>query len=177
MSARQIPTNEQSCLPHRTANALCDVDIHRVEDPIKLQPGPSILPPSWLDQQEPWARENQQLKNNPQNENFSPRSPKAMISIKDNKDFLRGYYEKVFQNLQQANCRIIAKAYVRIVEPRKQINYPYNGRKVIAGRTHEFDPDMTKPPWWPAGVRHREPDHLLKTGNGILPSPNISEVY
>jgi hypothetical protein len=84
-----------------------------------------------------------------------------MISIRD-QDFLRGYYEKVFQNLQQTNCRVIAKAYVKLVEPRKQVNYPYNGRKIVAGRTQQLEPDATKPPWWPAGVSHREPDHLPK---------------
>jgi hypothetical protein len=158
------------------ANTICGVDIHGVEGPINLQPGPPIRPASWLGQQEPWAREHQQLRTKPWNEKLSPSSPKTMISIKD-EDFLRGYYEKGFQNLQQTNCRIIAKAYVKLVEPRKQINYPYNGRKVVAGRIQQFDPDMTKPPWWPAGVRHREPDHLLKTGIGILPSPNIGVNY
>lgn len=35
-------------------------------------------------------------------------SQKATISVTD-KDALRRYYEKVFQNLQQTNCRVIAK--------------------------------------------------------------------
>ncbi|OQE34518.1 hypothetical protein PENNAL_c0643G07436, partial [Penicillium nalgiovense] len=75
---------------------------------------------------------------------------------------LRRYYEKVFQNLQQTNCRVIAKAYVKVVEPRKQLQYPYNGRKTVAGITRQMSPEDTKPPWWPPGVSHREPDHLLK---------------
>ncbi|KAJ5982660.1 hypothetical protein N7451_012760 [Penicillium sp. IBT 35674x] len=83
------------------------------------------------------------------------------ISISD-KVFLRRYYERVFQNLQQTNCRIIAKVYVRLIEPRKQVQYPYNGRKIVAGRTQQFTPEETKPPWWPPEVRHRDPDHLLK---------------
>jgi hypothetical protein len=77
---------------------------------------------------------------------------------------LRLYYEKIFQNLQQTNCRIIAKAYIKLVEPRKQVNYPYNGRKIVEGRTQQLDPEATKPPWWPQGVSHREPDHLPKVG-------------
>ncbi|KAJ5743785.1 hypothetical protein N7533_008655 [Penicillium manginii] len=85
----------------------------------------------------------------------------AFISIRD-KDFLRRYYEKIFQNLQQTNCRVLAKAYVKLVEPRKQVNFPYNGRKIVAGQTQQLDPDDTKPPWWPTGVSHREPDHLPK---------------
>lgn len=84
---------------------------------------------------------------------------------------LRHYYEKVFQNLQQTNCRVLAKAYIKLVEPRKQVNYPYNGRKIVAGRTRQLDPDETKPPWWPSGVSHREPDHLPKAGKLSSPLP------
>lgn len=56
------------------------------------------------------------------------------IPVND-KGLLRQYYEKVFQNLQQTNCRAIAKVYVRLVEPRKQFQFPYNGRKIAAGKT------------------------------------------
>lgn len=96
---------------------------------------------------------------------------KASIAVKD-KDVLRRYYEKVFQNLQQTNCRVIAKAYVKLVEPRKQVNYPYNGRKIVAGSTRQLSPDETKPPWWPSGVSHREPDHLPKIGKRTIPRRN-----
>ncbi|KAJ5444840.1 uncharacterized protein N7458_008712 [Penicillium daleae] len=85
----------------------------------------------------------------------------TVISLRDTY-FLRRYYAKVFENLQQTNCRLIAKFYVKLVEPRKQILYPYNGRKTVAGITYEMTPNETKPPWWPSGVRHREPDHLHK---------------
>lgn len=94
------------------------------------------------------------------------RGPQAMISIID-RNLLRKYYEKAFGHLQQTNCRILAKAYVKLVEPRKQVNYPYNGRKVAAGVTQQLDPEATKPPWWPPGVSHREPDHLPKAGKGF----------
>ena len=79
-------------------------------------------------------------------------------------DLLRQYYEKVFQNLQQENCRVIAKIYVKLVEPRKQVHYPYNGRKLVEGKKQQFNPEETRPPWWPLGVTHREPDHLPKSG-------------
>ncbi|KAE8161164.1 hypothetical protein BDV40DRAFT_313353 [Aspergillus tamarii] len=78
------------------------------------------------------------------------------------KDLLRTYYEKAFENFQQLNCRAIAKAFVKLVEPRKQVNHPYNGRKTTAGSSQRVDPELTKPKWWPTGVTHREPDHLLK---------------
>jgi hypothetical protein len=85
-----------------------------------------------------------------------------------NRSLLQKYYEQAFENLQQTNCRVLAKAYIKLVEPRKQVNYPYNGRKVVAGTCQQFDPEMTKPPWWPSGVRHREPDHILKSGKGLI---------
>lgn len=86
-----------------------------------------------------------------------------MLPIR-NRSLLRRYYEKAFESLQQINCRILAKAYIKLVEPRKQVNYPYNGRKIISGTSQQFDPELTKPAWWPSGVTHREPDHLLKPG-------------
>ncbi|KAJ5292207.1 hypothetical protein N7478_001458 [Penicillium angulare] len=79
------------------------------------------------------------------------------------RDLLRRYYEKVFQNLQQANCRVISKIYIRLAEPRRQAQYPYNGRKSVEGKMQQFNPEETKPPWWPLGVTHREPDHLPKS--------------
>lgn len=69
-----------------------------------------------------------------------------------------------FENFQQLNCRAIAKAFVKLVEPRKQVNHPYNGRSTTAGMSQRVDPELTKPQWWPEGIRHREPDHLLKFG-------------
>lgn len=117
-------------------------------------PGPwprwSGQTPNSQPRQRPWGMEPSMRSNQ-----------KAFISIRD-KDFLRRYYEKIFQNLQQTNCRVLAKAYVKLVEPRKQVNFPYNGRKIVAGQTQQLDPDDTKPPWWPTGVSHREPDHLPK---------------
>lgn len=62
------------------------------------------------------------------------------------------------------NCKAIAKSYIKLVEPRKQVHFPYNGRKVIAGVSRRVDPELTKPGWWPDGVEHREPDHLQKPG-------------
>lgn len=84
------------------------------------------------------------------------------------KGMLRRFYEQAFETLQQTSCRIIAKAWVKMIEPRKQLRFPYNGRKIVAGKTIQFSPEETKPPWWPPGVRHREPDHLPKTGKNII---------
>lgn len=97
------------------------------------------------------------------------RYPKTMLPVQ-NQDLLRGYYEKAFTSFKQLNCRILAKAYIKLVEPRKQVNFPYNGRKTVGGVARKFDPEETRPPWWPVGVVHREPDHLNKPRRfGIAP--------
>ncbi|KAH1634805.1 hypothetical protein KXX16_005846 [Aspergillus fumigatus] len=89
-------------------------------------------------------------------------------------DVLRQFYQKAFENLQQLNCRVIAKAFVKLVEPRKQVNHPYNGRRtVMGGPCQKLDPELTKPKWWPTGVQHKEPDHLLK--HGVADSSSLLE--
>ena len=67
------------------------------------------------------------------------------------------FYSAAFKNMQQMCCKVMAKAFVKLIEPKKQAHYPYT-----RGDAHA-------PPWWPdtAGensVRHKEPDHLLKPG-------------
>lgn len=76
------------------------------------------------------------------------------------------YYETALKHFQQINCRQIAKAFIKFIEPRKQVNHPYNGGKPPAGALpgQKGDPERTKPKWWPAGVQHKEPDHLKKEG-------------
>jgi hypothetical protein len=79
------------------------------------------------------------------------------------RDEILACYNAAFHSLQQTNCRLIAKAFIKAVEPKKQTRYPYNGgKKGPNGETG--DPEKTKPSWWPAGVTHREPDHLKKSG-------------
>lgn len=85
----------------------------------------------------------------------------GMLCIKD-REILMEYYKKAFEVFQQTNCRLIAKSYIRFIEPRKQVNFPYNGRAKMARSSQRADPELTKPGWWPAGVPHRGPDHLLK---------------
>jgi hypothetical protein len=74
------------------------------------------------------------------------------------------YYTQKFNDLQQTVCKIIAKAFVKCIEPRKQTNHPYRGGPGNA------------PAWWPSvpksgencdGVRHKEPDHLYKRGKRL----------
>ncbi|KAJ5815666.1 hypothetical protein N7474_007443 [Penicillium riverlandense] len=74
-------------------------------------------------------------------ENASSPRPLGMVPLRigDERSIL-GYYEGALKHFQQFNCRVVAKAFIRFIEPRKQ----------------------TKPEWWPLGVMHKEPDHLRK---------------
>ncbi|KAH7417655.1 hypothetical protein BKA64DRAFT_702420 [Cadophora sp. MPI-SDFR-AT-0126] len=65
------------------------------------------------------------------------------------------YYYVRFKDMQQSACKIMGKAFVKLVEPKKQTHHPYTKG------------DVKAPPWWPNTtgedcVRHKEPDHLLK---------------
>lgn len=65
---------------------------------------------------------------------------------------IEDYYTSRFAALQQATCKLVVKAWIKVIEPKKQMKFPYNKGEDL------------KPAWWPEGVRHREPDHLSKTG-------------
>jgi hypothetical protein len=74
---------------------------------------------------------------------------------------LEEYYGKKFDLIQQSICKVIAKAWIKVIEPKKQVNFPYqNGEK-------------NPPPWWPVGMRHKEPDHLSKSGRSVARTNNI----
>ncbi|TYJ58105.1 hypothetical protein B9479_001201 [Cryptococcus floricola] len=60
------------------------------------------------------------------------------------------YYEKRFSSVQQEVCKQVAKAWIKVVEPKKQSRFPYNKG------------DKSKPKWWPKSIEHRAPDHLTK---------------
>lgn len=70
------------------------------------------------------------------------------------------FYDQRFKSCQQSACKLIAKAWVKAVEPKKQSTHPYTGS------------DEKAPDWWPKPwgtskeekVRHKEPDHLYKRG-------------
>jgi hypothetical protein len=67
------------------------------------------------------------------------------------------FYFVRFKDMQQSSCKVMGKAFVKLVEPKKQTHHPYTKG------------DEKAPPWWPnttgeKAVRHKEPDHLLKPG-------------
>lgn len=81
------------------------------------------------------------------------------IKIGDS-DAVWSFYEQRFKNCQQTACKLIAKAWVKAVEPKKQSTHPYTG-------SDEKAPDWWPKPWGPTKddkVRHKEPDHLYKRG-------------
>ena len=87
-------------------------------------------------------------------------APQATIRISD-RPAIRAFYERCFKDFQQQGCKIFGKAWVKMMEPKKQSNHPY----VKGNQTGKA------PPWWPPtqgnkdeAVRHKEPDHLGKGG-------------
>lgn len=92
-----------------------------------------------------------------------PVSHTRQLKISDGGE-VTDFYGQRFKDLQQSACKVVAKAFVKIIEPKKQTNHPYTGGRAKA------------PAWWPLpskeggkdGVRHREPDHLLKPGPLII---------
>ncbi|KAL7270493.1 hypothetical protein RUND412_006800 [Rhizina undulata] len=60
------------------------------------------------------------------------------------------FFNTRFRQMQQLVCKVVAKAWIKVIEPKKQSNFPYNRG------------DESKPSWWPPNARHKEPDHLMK---------------
>ncbi|CAK7227762.1 hypothetical protein SEUCBS140593_006685 [Sporothrix eucalyptigena] len=85
------------------------------------------------------------------------RPTKIPVQISD-EQVIWNIYDQRFRGLQQTACKLIAKAWVKLVEPKKQSTHPYTGS------------DEKAPDWWPKPwgttrdekVRHKEPDHLYK---------------
>lgn len=71
-------------------------------------------------------------------------------------DGVDAYYTARFAALQQTTCKLVVKNWIKVIEPKKQMKFPYNKGEDL------------KPQWWPQGVRHREPDHLSKQGESRI---------
>ena len=76
-----------------------------------------------------------------------------------NEEEVEKFYGVRFKDMQQSACKVMGKAFVKLVEPKKQTHHPYTKG------------DEKAPMWWPpttgaeaVRVRHKEPDHLLKPG-------------
>lgn len=77
---------------------------------------------------------------------------------------VREYYANRFKVIQQTACKLIAKAWIKVIEPKKQSLHPYTSKEKGA------------PDWWPKAwgpskdemVRHKEPDHQYKPGKNSV---------
>ncbi|KAG0126525.1 hypothetical protein HOY82DRAFT_581011 [Tuber indicum] len=67
-----------------------------------------------------------------------------------NEEEVNTFFETRLRQMQQLVCKVVAKCWIKVIEPKKQSNFPYN-------RGEE-----SKPSWWPPNARHKEPDHLMK---------------
>lgn len=80
----------------------------------------------------------------------TPQSAKLVETTFKNAAARTAFLELRFSQLQQGMCKTVAKAWIKVIEPKKQTRCPYNKG------------EEGKPDWWPEGVRHKEPDHLMK---------------
>ena len=67
-----------------------------------------------------------------------------------NKVEVKNYLYNCFEEFQQIPCKLLSKAWIKVIEPKKQSKYPYK------------QGESSKPYWWPPNCIHREPDHLKK---------------
>lgn len=70
------------------------------------------------------------------------------------------WYESRFGELQHKADKLLCKVWIKATEPAKATKFPYQRG------------DDSKPPWWPEGVRHKEPDHLTKAGSSLFSFPH-----
>ncbi|KIR28749.1 hypothetical protein I307_03085 [Cryptococcus deuterogattii 99/473] len=90
----------------------------------------------------------------------SPTSNEHCITLQQEE--VAPYFAKRFAAVQQDTCKLVAKAWIKVIEPKKQSKFPYNKG------------ENAKPKWWPDGVPHRAPDHLSKehmTKPLVIPIP------
>ena len=92
------------------------------------------------------------------------------VSVADTQAIHR-WYNAWFELIQSLPCKAIAKAWILKINPRKSIEYPYNGGKIAKKlRLEKKDKARHKlavPPWWPEHVPHKEPDHLDKWSESL----------
>lgn len=100
----------------------------------------------------PKSDENASKLNEPMNltASYKEQNYKVIFVNPHNKVEVKNFLYNCFEEFQQIPCKLLAKAWIKVVEPRKQSKYPYkNGEK-------------SRPFWWPPNCIHKEPDHLKK---------------
>ncbi|MCJ1378762.1 hypothetical protein MMC17_001861 [Xylographa soralifera] len=99
----------------------------------------------------------------------------TLVAIRlSDSEALEKFYRTRFIQMQQIPCKVINKAWIKVVQPKKQARHPYNGGKKAAAAGEPGNGDLTKPDWWPQeGCRHKEPDHIQKKGKISQVDPAI----
>ncbi|KEF60596.1 uncharacterized protein A1O9_02157 [Exophiala aquamarina CBS 119918] len=85
-------------------------------------------------------------------------NPASLLQVEvQETEQLEKWFREAFLTMQQVACRLVAKVWIKKIHPKKQSTHPYNG-----GMPRDQPPDSnrTRPPYWPIGVIHREPDHI-----------------
>lgn len=72
------------------------------------------------------------------------------IRLGDSEQIL-GYYESILRSVQQLALKQILKEWIKVIEPKKQKNFPYK------------KPEL-RPKWWPDAAQYKEPDHIKVDG-------------
>ncbi|KAH0543665.1 hypothetical protein GP486_008559, partial [Trichoglossum hirsutum] len=53
-------------------------------------------------------------------------NPNTKILYLANTEVVDQFFETRFKQLQQLVCKVVAKAWIKVIEPKKQTNFPYN---------------------------------------------------
>lgn len=85
----------------------------------------------------------------------------------DDRQGVKEFYKQCLRDFQQAGGKIFGKAWVKLMEPKKQSNHPYCRGNAV-GEAPEWWPTTSDPNDHSIACRHREPDHLLKRERIVL---------
>lgn len=77
-------------------------------------------------------------------------SEEPTSSLPDSGELSAQSLSAIFGQLKQQWCKELARLWIKEVEPYKRQLFPYS------------DGELSRPPWWPIGIPHKEPDHLRK---------------
>lgn len=83
-------------------------------------------------------------------------NPVALRSVTFTPSSLNSWYTDKLSGLQSKASKVVCKLWIKAAQPDKSIAFPY-GTGTLVGAT-------LAPPWWPPNLRHKDPDHLSKSG-------------
>ena len=87
----------------------------------------------------------------PPEDDSDPFGSSHMISIEiGDMERIKEYLYNAFTSFLQINCRTLCKAWIRTIEPKKQVNYPYNGNRKKM-RMSSSDPPLQREIDWEMG--------------------------